>query len=400
MSKVLIIGAGIEQVAAIEVAQSLGHTAIVTDMNPEAPGVKLADTFFEASTTDIEANILIAKREQVDGVMTICSETAIPTVANIATALGLPGITPETAKAATDKNYMRKKFNTSNVPCPKSMDLYDVDGLSLSLSSMKPPWVIKPSDSSGQRGIKCFSDTKLAKSFFEEARSCSKNGKVIIEEFIEGPEINVCAMVNDGVVSFLSIASRITNVKKNFGIAVKHLHPSNLDTFQIEQVKEASQKAIDAIGLRTGIAYPQLIFGNDGPFVIEIAARMPGGYNREVALYTSGIDMVEVAVRQCLGETISTQRMHTAETFASTYVRFITRNDLPESVKQVQHISGLGNVESLPFVKKVVMLLEPGDHIPDLTNSTARFGAVITVGSTQQEAIENGELAIKKIEIV
>jgi phosphoribosylaminoimidazole carboxylase (NCAIR synthetase) len=108
MKKILIIGAGVEQISAIKEAKKMGHFVIVTDMNPKAPGIKFADKFYEVSTTDAERNIEVAQKEQIDGVMTVCSETAVPTVAEVATRLNLQGFSPQTALFATNKEQMRK----------------------------------------------------------------------------------------------------------------------------------------------------------------------------------------------------------------------------------------------------------------------------------------------------
>lgn len=97
MKKILIIGAGIEQVPAIQIAKEMGHYVIISDMNMSAPGVKFSDSAYEVSTTSIDGNIEIAEKEKIDGVMTVCSETAVPTVAGVAEKMNLPSYSKDTA---------------------------------------------------------------------------------------------------------------------------------------------------------------------------------------------------------------------------------------------------------------------------------------------------------------
>ena len=266
------------------------------------------------------------------------------------------------------------------------------------MKSYSGPWVIKPSNSSGQRGISYFNDTSNLEKLFHDAIAYATDNKAIIEQFLEGPEINVCAVVSDGHVKFLSVADRVTIPDKNFGIAISHVYPSLLNTAQIEKVKNVSQKAIKAIGLTNGIAYPQFIVNQNGAWVMEIAARMPGGNNREVALYTSGIDMVKVAVNQAMGIKPDFNDKD-AETFPATTVRFITRNDIPETIESISSVDGIENARQLPNVKEVFMYLKEGQKIPDLKNSTARFGGIIAVGNERNTAIATAEKAFKMIQI-
>jgi formate-dependent phosphoribosylglycinamide formyltransferase (GAR transformylase) len=108
MKRLLIIGAGSEQVVAINKACSMGIEVIVTDMNPSAPGMALAHHAEVVSTHDVAGNLRVAQSFKVHGVITLSSETAVPVVAHIATVMGLPSFSQETAFWATNKNAMRK----------------------------------------------------------------------------------------------------------------------------------------------------------------------------------------------------------------------------------------------------------------------------------------------------
>lgn len=345
----LIIGAGFEQLPAIQLAKSLGFRVVVTDMSEKAVGVEYADVFGKVSTADKEGNLAFAKAQAIDGVMTLGSELAVPVVAYVAEVLGLPAISPQTALAATNKNVMRERFEQYAVPAPQSKRISSMAELQTFLAQARLPLVIKPSDCSGQRGVEKLEADANFELALAEAVRFSSDGCAIIEEFVQGPEINVTAVVQDGDIHFLSFSHRVTAEPPHFGIAVEHRSPVDLSETQIEQLKDASRQAIKSIGLENGIAYPQLIVNEHGAYVIEIAARIPGGYMREVAWLQSGIDMIEVAMRQALGEKLPIESYRKYPQYVSVIVKFLTELDLPD-IKTLSVMAGFESVREDPTI--------------------------------------------------
>ena len=100
--KLLLLGGSAQQVIAIKTAKRLGCETILCDYLPDNPGRCEADRFYLVSTTDEQAVLEVARREQVDGVLAYASDPAAPTAAYVAEKLGLPGlikVMPEDAEA-------------------------------------------------------------------------------------------------------------------------------------------------------------------------------------------------------------------------------------------------------------------------------------------------------------
>jgi biotin carboxylase len=398
--RLLIIGGGHEQVPAIRLAQEKGIRVIVSDRDPAAPGALIADHFAQVSTDDKAGNLVVARNHVVHGVMTLGSETAVPVVAHIADALGLPGYSPKTAFLATNKNAMRQAFINAGVPTPKSSAVANLAELERFCAQAGFPVVVKPSDCSGQRGATLLRNGSDAAGAFEAAVSFATDGLCIAEEFCEGPEINVTAVVTNGDAHFLSFSDRVTDPNTNFGIAVEHVAPPNLDATALAAVRAASLLAINAIGLRDGIAYPQVIATRDGPRVIEIAARIPGGHMREVALHLSGIDMIEVAILMALGVRDPLSKCATHATAPALCVRFVTAVDFPD-VAPMDPVSFAG-VDSAAQGDGVLLARvhhTAGTTMPPLLSSTGRFGAVLAVGDTREQAQLRARNAASKIRV-
>lgn len=401
MSKTLmIIGAGHEQVPAIRMAAEMGYRVLTTDRNPEAPGVVYAQCFELVSTGDKEGNLAAARKHAIAGVMTLGSETAVPVVAHVAQVLGLPGFSEETAYKATNKNAMRAAFEAFGVPAPVSRPALTLEEVEAFADAHGFPLVLKPSDCSGQRGTTRVDVGEGLEAALESALRFSTDGRAIVETFCEGIEINVTAAVVAGEVHFLSLSDRITAEPPHFGIAIEHISPPQVNEEMAEAIREASRLAIKAIGLTDGIAYPQVIASPKGPRVIEIAVRIPGGHMREVAWYRSGVDMIEIAIRQAMGDKDPWGRCRRIPAVAALSVKFITELDYPEHNSiPVRDITGLENAKSFSGVHLARLYLNPGEPLPRLNSSAARFGAVIASGEHRAQACERSLYAARGVQL-
>lgn len=399
MKKLLIVGAGIEQVPAIKIARAMGIYVITTDLSSAAPGFSFADKSYIVSTNDYEGNLNVAKNENIDGIMTLCSETAIPIIAKVASTLKLPGITELTAFSATNKGKMRelaRQFDIPVAPYIMTDNLNDALGF---VNSHNGPWVIKPSDSSGQRGTTFTYNPEEVETAFFFAKKYANDNLVLLDQFVEGPEINVTALVNNSEITYLSLSNRVTLGAPNFGIAVHHITPVHLNSKKQEKIKELSTKTIRAIEMKNGIAYPQFIMSEKGPYLMEIAARIPGGHMREVAMYNSGIDMIKTSIWQALGYDLNKINIKTEEKYNSVSIFFITSKNIPQGVSKVDSLSGIEEVKKQEGVIDCYFRLEPGQEIPKLESSVGRFGAILIVGKSKNETLSLTEKAFNTIKI-
>lgn len=257
------------------------------------------------------------------------------------------------------------------------------------------PWVFKPSDNSGQRGMSLVHHSAETAAAFEKAMERSGDKRVLVEPFIAGPEINVCGVVIHGEPYILSLGDRIKDKSQSFGIAVQHLSPPSISIDEQQKVTELAKAAVRALGLQTGILYPQIVVGPDGPVLMEIAIRMPGGHNREIAMFRSGVDMARAAVQLAMNKVKHFEELKTADCYGAVTARFITRLDFPT---ETEHFPGFKNeaiVERMPGIIHYYSQLKKGDAMPELTSSAARFAAIIAVGDTREQVLERADQAAR-----
>lgn len=397
--KLLIIGAGREQLPAFQIARRLGLTILATDRDPAAPGRTLADQFVQVSTDDLTANLAVARQHQIQGVMTLCLESSVPVVAAIATRLGLPGISEQTAFLATNKNAMRAALAQAGVAQPPFRPVVKLADAQAFLADQGLPLVVKPSDGSGQKATALLYEADQLAAWVAKAQAHARDGQAIVEGFIPGREINVTVVVHRGRIQVTSLSDRVTAALPHFGIALRHVAPPDLDPSGRTQVEQLAAVAVRAIGMDEGIAYPQILWDGTQAWLVEIAARIPGGFMADVARYVSGIDLVEVAILQALGRPFELADLARQEPKPGFVVDFITRLDVPGAVQRVSQIQGLDAAQNSPGVERVFLGLKPGDPIPALTHSGARFGAIFASGADRHQALTRAAAAKALIQI-
>ena len=396
---VLFVGAGRHQRRAIGRVQELGVRVVAVDGNAEAPGLALADLGETVDFTDVDAVAAVGRAHSVDGVLTVAADRAVPVVAAVAEQLGLPGIGSETAHLATNKIAMRRVFADRGVPQPQFAGVRHFPEVKGAARAVGFPAVLKPADSAGQRGVFLLrSIDDLAQ--LPLALAASRSGEAILEEFHEGREINTLVVAREHDARLITASDRIRPQGVGFGVALAHSYPSTLFGDALAEVERVALAAVKAIGLRNGIAYPQLLVspGNEVR-VVEIAARIPGGQMVEVPRYGIGVDLVEVALRQALGEEVPDELI--APRFQQPFaIRFLTAEPGPLPTGVVRSVGPLDKAAAFPGVDRVETWIEPGETIRPVQTDGDRRGYVIALGETNLEALERADAAAGLIDVL
>jgi len=401
-STLLIVSAGLEAVAGIKLAKSMGLHVVVSDMNPSAPGFAIADDHLLANTYDVEATVAAARayHKQVrplDGVMCIASDVPL-TVARVAAELGLSGISTESAVLAMDKLAMKERFATDDVLIPWFSHVESVAHLRELVSINGLPLVIKPVDSRGARGVlRLTADVDLDWAF-EVSRCQSPTGRVMLEKFMFGPQVSTESLMIDGVAYTPGFADRnyeyleryAPHIIENGGQLPSHL---NLETRQ--KVRDLVQRAAASMGIHNGVVKGDIVVTDGQPCVIELAARLSGGYfcTHEIPLNT-GVDLVGAAIRQALGERVDPEELIPKWSRPVAQRYFFPPSGIVKAVKGVDQFADHPNVALLEIRAKA------GDQIGPVDSHPARAGVVITTGETVELATSLAEDVINRIQIV
>ena len=399
MKTVLFVGAGRHQRRAIAQARARGLRVVAVDRNPEAPGLAEADVAEVVDFSDVAAVVEVGRRHAVDGVLTISADRAVPVVAAVAAELGLPGIGTETAYVMTQKIAMRRVLADAGVPQPRFAAVRNVHEGYAAIERVGLPAVLKPADSGGQRGVFRLDSADDLERHLHAALAESPTDEAIVEEYVDALELNGLVVVRDGKAFLLTLSDRLRPPGIGFGVGWIHVYPATIFGDQLEEAERVAVHAVHALGLENGIAFPQLLATDDGRvLVIEVAARIPGGQMADLARHATGVDLVEVALRQSLGEEVPDELVVPA--FEQPLaIRFLTASPGPLPTGTVRSIGTLEKVLAFPGVVQADLYLTEGETIRPVRLDGDRRGYVIAVADTNLEALERAEAAAQLVDV-
>ena len=386
MSRLLILGAGIESVTGIKTAREMGHEVWVVDHDKDAPGIKFANGWIGASiyydSTGIIDRLTGARFDGVIAMSTDCTQTVVA----IAKELGLPSVGEKVARVMDNKYVQKVILSTSGIPVPKFtavgtvLDFYDA------LEEMGYPCVLKPVDSRGARGVMYLDKWIDVDKAYNESMDNSPSKQLILEEYLEGEQYSTESIFWDDHVVHCAITHRHYD-------STRHLRPfmiedggevpaPDVDERRIHSLIERSAKAL---GLKRGTFKGDIVVTKEGPKVIEFAARLSGGDLSSYDIPTVyGVNIITAAINIALGvepywENLKPKaKCHTAHRY------------LWAKPGRVKHIYKPANSAKYALIRPRFDVKE-GDVVVPVEHHSQRVGKVIAVSRTMDGAITAAE---------
>lgn len=391
--RIMILGASILQLPAILKAKELGLEVIAVDINENAVGFEYSDIHLNISTLDSSKVLEAAIKHGIDGIITLASDLPMRTVAYVAKELNLVGISEETARKATNKGLMRECLKENNIPIPKFERVHNYNKYLEKTKKFTNSFIVKPADNSGSRGIflvKNIWDQNLIENAFNYSIKHSRTGEIVIEEFMEGPEVSVETISFNGKTEVIAITDKLTTGAPHF-IEMGHSQPSTL-TYDIQnEIIRITKKAIKAIGIHNGPSHTEIIVTNEGPKIVEIGARLGGdNITSHLVPLSTGIDIVKHCIQVAMNEI---PELETRTNRGSAIRYFYTQPGIINTIEGVHEVNRLVNIKEIYFSKNI------GDSVHEINNSVDRIGYVIAQGNDQNEAVTVCEKAVKQIKI-
>jgi biotin carboxylase len=252
------------------------------------------------------------------------------------------------------------------------------------------PCVVKAADRQVQRGQTLVREIDALDAAVALAVSESRSGTVVVEELVEGPEVTVNAVSVDGGWHPLTVTDRITADPPAFGVALAHVWPSSLDA---SAAVDVARDAVAAVGISAGPSYTQLRLTADGPQVLEVAARVGGGHDAELVEAATGVDLNALAVQFALGEPpchSASQGRTSAE--GGACVVFLVA---PEGV--LRGVEGVEEARVADGVRWLRLYRRAGWRFGPLRRGADRAGAILAVGESRDQALEQGHRAAESV---
>jgi biotin carboxylase len=401
LKTLLIVSGGIEASHGIRRAKALGCHVVVSDMNPQAPGFALADDHLIASTYDAEATADAAAHyhrsvRPIDGVITIGADVPL-TVATVAQRLRIPGIPLESAHLAQDKLAMKQRFVAAGIPVPWFAPLPSAATLERLVAEHGYDLVVKPVDSRGGRGVQRLRPGLDLAAVWQRAAEQSPTRRVMVEQFLQGPQISTESILIDGQGFTPGFSDRNYEHLERYApyfIENGGDLPSHLPVATQESVKRTAEAAGRALGITTGNIKGDMVVVDGKPHVIELAARASGGYfcTREIPLNT-GVDFIGAVIKLALGEHVDASDL-TPKKFTPVVQRYAF-----PAPGRVLRVAGVDTARTLPGVEELLVTVKPGDTIRAPTDSNCTAAMVLATGASVDAARANAARALAALEI-
>jgi biotin carboxylase len=298
----------------------------------------------------------------------------------------------------TNKIAMRRRFAEAGVPQPRFAAARDLHGALAAAETVGFPAVLKPADSGGQRGVFRIDSIDDLEASLHVALHESAGGEVVLERFYEGLELNGLVIARGGDATTLTLSDRLRPPGIGFGVGWIHVYPATIFGDVLEEAERVAAHATKALGLRDGIGFPQLLVTDEGVLAVEVAARIPGGQMADLARHAVGVDLVEIALRQALGEDVPDE-IALPRFQQPLAIRFFTASPGPLPTGRVVRIGPLEPVLSAPGVVQADTYLQVGETIRPVRLDGDRRGYVIAVADTNLEALELAESAARLLHV-
>ena len=282
----------------VERAKEMGLRTICFAWPQGAVCKDICDVFYPVSITEQDEILRLCREEHIDGVCTIASDVAAPTVAYVAEKMGLPGNPYEAAVRAHDKQLMHRMLTAAGVDCPMS-------NLQCPISDLQFPLIVKPTDRSGSLGVQKVERAEELEAAIANAKALSLHGEAIVEEFIEGREISVEMISQNGVHHALQITDKTTTGAPHL-VELAHHQPSTLPADLQQRIFAITRRALDALGLTNGASHSEYKITKEGRVVVmEIAGRMGGDFiGSDLVPLSTGYDFLKGVIEVALGQPI------------------------------------------------------------------------------------------------
>ncbi len=392
--KIMILGAGILQLPGIQQAKQMGLQVVAVDMNPFAAGFKETGIEKEViSTIDIPAVIQAAEKHKIDGLMTIASDMPMRTVAAVSKKLGLIGISEDTALKATNKVEMRQCLRDHNVPIPDFYKVSNINEYMHAIQRFRGAFVVKPADNCGSRGIYFVPnkrDRKTVLKAYTYSHLYSHCGDVVVEEYMNGPEVSVETLTIDGMCHVIQITDKLTTGVPHF-VEMGHSQPADFSHEMAEQIRNIAGAANKAIGILNGPSHTEIIITDEGPKIVELGARLGGDcITTHLVPLSTGVNMVECCIQIILGNKPDITQKYNQ----GSAIRYF-----PQKAGTIRNIYGVENAYRIDGIQQVSFVKDIGVKITEIDNSAARMGFVISNADNAKNAIAACERVMDLVKI-
>lgn len=391
--KALVLAGGFPQIALLEELKQRNIETVLADYYSQPVAKPYADKFYQVSTLDVDGITDVAKREQVDFLITACTDQALLTVALVSEKLGLPCyIDYQTALKVTNKEYMKQVFMEHRIPTAQYMVTGEV--LNSKPGNMQFPLIVKPVDCNSSKGVKKVTTDMQLQWALEEAIGFSRTNTAVVEEFVEGTELSVDVYVEDGKAHVLCISNSDKIAEAEKFVIFRTRYPSaEVNGELAERIGEIAQQVATAFGIQNSPMLIQMITNGTRLAVLEFSARTGGGVKYLLIRKVSGFDVIGAVVDLTLGH-----KPHIR--ISAPENRYISNEFIYCEAGKFDRLDGFEELKTEKIISDYYLFKWRGAQFDKIENSGDRVAGFTIQGDTSEEMVSKHQRAAQRIRVL
>jgi biotin carboxylase len=390
MKYLVVCTSGKWQLPIIREAQSQGIVCIAVDENPQAEGFKYADYSIVSDLTNIKfiSEEIRKITSEIIGAISFCSDAGIPLAQTLNHEFHCSGRVKFDSVKATSKVIQRQIWAANNLAQPRFEVFSRADhALAYGLTA-KMPFVVKPSDSSGSRGVSIVNDSLGLEAAIKAAFQYSRTGEIIVEDFMVGTEYTIEVVADDGAVQVLLITRKI-KVSENTRTVSRELRSVSPHNPLYTRISKLAISAFEALGIKNGPGHMEMIVDDvAGPVGLVEAAFRGGGFNLADRLVevTTGFNLTKSCLVPFQGQRIDLENLGYSPSVLFFY---------PTQKGKLVEIVGLAEAREIPGVEIEILGVE-GDYYQEPTTDGDRLCTII-ISASSESALEEKKSRVETL---
>ncbi|MFJ8042655.1 ATP-grasp domain-containing protein [Kitasatospora sp. NPDC096147] len=408
--RVLIVEPSSSGLALLDKARALGFEVVVATADrddrrlPETARAS-ADQLLVVDTND-EAALLAAvadlHAERPFTGLVPGFEFYVDTTARLAAALGLPGLRAEIADGLRNKARMRTLVEAAGLRVPRFAEVRDEDGLTAAAAHVGFPAVLKPTESAGSIHVSRVEDLGQLLAAYRHLRADTRTdlgrdlaGPVLLEEYLDGPEISVEGYVEDGWTVVLAVTTKMLGPEPYF-VELGQVMPRDCDLVTRAAIEKYVAGVCKALGVVRGPFHCELRLPGGEPVLIELGARLAGHRIPTLVEAVTGVDQVGVMVGAYTGLDSRQVGAHGAPSAKYVGIACFTEYGLT----RYDRIEGIEELRAHPDTLDVQVYLPAGEEIPPAEDFRCFLGHVVYRAESYEEAVERWHAVRNEVRFV
>jgi biotin carboxylase len=368
---ILMMGGSAQQVPAIKAAKALGYRTVLCDYLPDNPVQYVCDEWYQASTTDVESVNNIAKKENVDGILPYASDPAALPAAIVAERLGLPTNPAKSVEILGVKHKFRAFLLENGFPCPGNFTFSPSDNLETikaRVAKLKFPIVIKPTDSSGSKGVSFLTTVDELAAAIKHADEYSRNKIIIAEEFIVRGYPYVVGgdiFVESGKIVLFG---DMEGLRDDGGKSLIPIGGNGLNGLQNTNLRRELQHLISALDIKFGeLNIEVLIDTENQPHFLEIGPRAGGNMIPIQLSDAYNVDLIKANILAAMGVSVNLNPIEPKDC-VMTFVLHSHKDGIFDSVEF--------DAEVEPYIYRKCIYKQPGDKVEAFDGTGKALGII------------------------